>query len=78
MFEPIVQLWPHDQGPAPEEVVANAHLIAAAPELLEALKKIAEGKGPFSSDRLTHAENTIEAMRELARAAIAKAEVRHG
>ena len=45
-------------------------------ELLEALKKIAECKGPFSSDRLTHAENTIEAMRELTRAAIAKAEGR--
>jgi len=52
---------------------ANAALIAAAPELLEALEEIARGVGPFSMDRLEHATNTIEAMKGLARAAIAKA-----
>ena len=42
--------------------------------LLEALEKIAEGKGRFSMDRLTHAENTIEDMKELAKSASAKAQ----
>ena len=65
----------------------NAPLLAAAPdmaakidrieavngELLAALEEIAEGAGPFSMDPLTHAGNTIEAMKEIARAAIAKA-----
>ena len=37
----------------------------------EALREIAQGSGPFSRDRLTHAENTIESMKELARAALA-------
>ena len=52
----------------------NRRLIAAAPELLEALKEIAEGKGRFSQDPLTHASNTIEDMIEIAHNAIAKAE----
>ena len=42
-------------------------------DLLAALKEISEGAGPFSQDPLKHAANTIEAMKELARAAIAKA-----
>ncbi len=49
---------------------ANARLIAAAPDLLETLQRISEGKvmqGEFS-----HAE-TVLAYQELARAAIAKA-----
>lgn len=52
---------------------ASARLIAAAPALLEALEEIAEGKGRYSIDRLTHAFNTIEDMKALARIAIAKA-----
>lgn len=36
----------------------------------EALTEIAEGKGPFSRDPLTHASNTIDAMKELARQAL--------
>ncbi len=31
------------------------------------LKEITEGKGRFSRDNLTHAENTIEDMKQLAR-----------
>ena len=51
-------------------------LHAAAPALLEALKEIAEGKGQFSQDHLTHAKNTIEDMKMLATIAIALAEGR--
>jgi hypothetical protein len=39
---------------------------------LEALEEIVEGRGPFSTDPLTHAANCIEAMQEQARAAIAE------
>lgn len=51
-----------------ETIEANAALIAAAPELLSALRKIAAGV-PYDSDGMT-----MEQMREAARAAIAKAE----
>jgi len=53
--------------------IKNARLIAAAPDLLAALEDIAEGVGRFSKDPLTHAENCIEDMKAIARAAIAKA-----
>ena len=52
---------------------ANARLMAAGPEMLEALREIEEGSGAFSTDYLQHAANCIENMRELARVAIAKA-----
>ena len=52
---------------------AKYRLIAAAPRMLEALEKIALGEGRFSRDQLTHASNTIEDMKALANAAIAKA-----
>ena len=55
---------------------ANAHLIAAAPDMLEALKEIAEGKGRYSMDPFTHACNTVDDMKELARQAIALVEGR--
>ena len=45
-----------------------------APKLLEALKEIAEGKGPYSMDRLKHADNTIQNMIKLAKDAIALVE----
>lgn len=35
-----------------------------------ALTEIAEGRGPFSNDQLTFATNTIECMKEKARAAL--------
>lgn len=41
---------------------------------LIALKKIAEGRGRFSTDQLTFASNTIDDMKELALAAIAETE----
>jgi len=54
-----------DKYPFPNDE-ANAHLIAAAPDMYEALKEIAEGKGAYSMDRMTHAENTIRDMKALA------------
>jgi hypothetical protein len=41
----------------------------------EALAKIAEGAGPYSRDPLTHAANTIDAMKALAVKALATLEV---
>ena len=55
---------------------ADARLIAAAPTMLEALREIAKGEGRYSRDPLGHASNTIEDMKALALAAIAKAEGR--
>ena len=49
-----------------------------APKLLDALKEIAKGKGRYSVDRLTHAENTIEDMINEANDAIALIEVING
>ena len=43
-------------------------------ELLAALMEIAKGKGAFSMDSMTFANNTIENMKEIAEAAIAKDE----
>jgi hypothetical protein len=60
-------------GAAQDRIDANARLIAAAPSMYEALNEIAKGAGPFNRDPLIHAENTIESMKEIALAALAKA-----
>lgn len=49
-----------------------AALEADKMELLHALSKIRTGAGPFSLDRIEHAHNCIDAMKDLARAACAK------
>ena len=38
--------------------------------LIEALKEIAKGEGPYTHDQLEHADNCIKAMKELANVAI--------
>jgi len=49
-------------------------LHAAAPDLLEALKEIVKGRGAYNQDQLIHCSNTVEEMKETAKAAITKAE----
>ena len=43
----------------------------AYPALVAALLEISKGEGPYSRDPLTHASNTIEAMKQLAQDALA-------
>lgn len=38
---------------------------------MDALREIAKGAGPYSRDPLTHASNTIDAMRAIAKDALA-------
>lgn len=57
----------------PEEAKANAQLIATAPEMLEVLIEISEGKGRYDLDPIQHAANCIEDMKVLAVEAIKKA-----
>ena len=41
-------------------------------EMLKALKEIRKGEGAFSLDHLTHAENTIESMKNTAKEVLSK------
>lgn len=66
---PVAQMF---GGDGPREK-ANATLIASAPDMLAALEQIAKGEGPFSTDQLTHASNTIAAMKAAAEKAICSA-----
>ena len=50
------------------------NLLAAAPELLGALKTIVKGKGAYSMDPLEHCTNCLEDAQGVARAAIEQAE----
>lgn len=52
---------------------ANANLIAAAPEMYEALKQIEKCEGSFSRDPLTHAANVLEEHERIAHEVLAKA-----
>ena len=68
-----MDLEEHGAEPTVHQKIA-ASLMCCAPEFLEALKEIAKGEGAFSLDRLTHANNTVENMKEIAQNAIARAE----
>lgn len=45
--------------------------VAREQEALDLFRQIAEGQGPYSRDQLTHAANTIDAMKALAQRGIA-------
>lgn len=54
-----------------KEIVENQRTLIAywkgeAARLKEALREIAKGEGAFSTDRLTHAQNCIENMIDIA------------
>ena len=72
----IADVFGPGSGATRETMHANARLIAASPMLLEALKKIVQGKGAFSVNPLIHASNTIDSMKAIARDAIAEVEGR--
>lgn len=69
--------WPYEWDAATSQVeaVANAHLIAAAPELLEALKEMLAEKDDYMR-RNKLGDPLRETVSKMARAAIAKAEGR--
>jgi hypothetical protein len=50
----------------------NATLIKQRDDLKEALETIKKGEGAFSRDKLTHAENVIKSIQEIAKAALAQ------
>ena len=66
----------HNSSVKDPEDQANAAFIVRAvnahEELVEALREIAKGAGPYSQDQLEHATNTIQAMKDLANEAIAE------
>ncbi|BAG75040.1 hypothetical protein [Pseudomonas phage PAJU2] len=65
--------YPSASNPADEELEANARLMAAAPELLEALQGMIEVYGgQYNDDCLPKSSTELELIQQ-ARAAIAKA-----
>lgn len=64
-----VNRWTFGDSPPAAESVANARLIAAAPELLAALEELSA----YSASDVDANEASFEQAREHARAAIAKA-----
>ena len=70
----VVETWLGDQERAESE--ANAHLIAAAPELFEALLALGQATAPFISVAIGSRNRNVQAAINLANAAIRKAEGR--
>lgn len=56
-----------------DEIRANCHLIAAAPDLLEALENLEVLLDLIASDESVNSEYQINDFKDIARAAIAKA-----
>ena len=48
------------------------HCVNNHDTVVDALEEIEMGEGPFARDQLKHAENTIESMKQIARAALAE------
>lgn len=71
-----VQLWEHGKASGDEEARANAHLIAAAPELLEALKGIANANQQDWDEALRSPEDFKRWAQSLANHVVNKAEGR--
>ena len=66
-------------GLAPDPRTADMlHLLSLVDDLAGALREIEKGEGRFSVDHKTHAINTIDDMKELARAALARLEESNG
>lgn len=59
-----------------DDAARIVHAVNAFPALVAALREIAKGEGAFSRDPLTHAANCLDSMKEIARAALARAEGR--
>lgn len=57
-----------------ESVNNYAALQASHAELVEALKEIEIGAGPYDQDHMQHAKNTIQAMKNLAKEALRRAQ----
>ena len=60
-------------GSHSQEIRANAALVAAAPEMFEALIEISKGEGAYDVSPIEHAGNCIESMKAIALEAIQKA-----
>jgi len=67
MLQPVVTAW--RKHTAAIEAERDA-LVERVRQLEAALREIAKAEGPFSRDRLTHAENAIASMVESANAAL--------
>jgi hypothetical protein len=62
-----------EQEPLPKSQWQVSALVEIIDQLAQIFEEIAKGKGRFSTDWKEHANNTIEAMRALAKAGAARA-----
>jgi hypothetical protein len=63
-------------APSSDEGRANAHLLVAAPDLLAALKQLAEAERQFAAETGLQSDDPINDALQVADVAIAKAEGR--
>lgn len=74
----ICHVYPGDDEQRSPERLANARLIAAAPEMYQALQECLTSEGALCWTSREYAEKRIRYMDRIARAALAKAEGREG